>query len=69
MSEAALKQATYPELKALAQEIINGQSAEITEMERYLHEWYGEASTRDAADDAAHDGTILRCALGAVPSA
>ncbi len=51
MAEDALINAEHEELKTLAQEIIDGQSAEIEEMEGYLREWYDEASTRDAADD------------------
>lgn len=49
MAEDALINAAHAELKTLAQEIIDGQSAEIEEMERYLRDWYGEESTRDAA--------------------
>ncbi len=49
MAEDALINADHEELKTLAQEIINGQSAEIEEMEGYLREWYDEASTRGAA--------------------
>ncbi|MBA3519264.1 MAG: DUF305 domain-containing protein [Rhizobiales bacterium] len=49
MGEDALVNADHEELKTLAQEIIDGQSAEITEMERYLSDWYDEESTRDAA--------------------
>ena len=51
MAEDALANAEHEELKTLAQEIIDGQSAEIAEMEGYLQEWYDEASTRDAASD------------------
>ncbi len=51
MAEDALINADHEELKTLAQEIINGQSAEIEEMEGYLREWYDEASTRGAAGE------------------
>lgn len=51
MAEDALVNADHAELKTLAQEIIDGQSAEIKEMAGYLREWYGETSTRGAADD------------------
>ena len=51
MAEDALVNADHEELKTLAQEIIDGQSAEIEEMEGYLRDWYDQASTRDAADD------------------
>ncbi|PZS01910.1 MAG: hypothetical protein DLM69_04520 [Candidatus Chloroheliales bacterium] len=49
MSQDALKNAQHPELKTLAQSIISGQSAEITEMEGYLKTWYNEDSTRNLA--------------------
>lgn len=49
MGEDALDNAEHDELKRLAREIIDGQSAEIAEMERYLKAWYGEDSTRDLA--------------------
>lgn len=49
MAQDALKNAQHPELKTLAQQIVSGQSAEIVEMEGYLRNWYGEASTRDLA--------------------
>lgn len=51
MAEDAMTNAEHAELKTLAQEIIDGQSAEMTEMEGYLRGWYDEASTRGAADD------------------
>ncbi len=49
MSQDALTNAQHPELKTLAQSIISGQSAEITEMEGYLKSWYNESSTRNLA--------------------
>ncbi len=49
MAEDALRQAEHEDLKGLAREIVADQSAEITEMEGYLRDWYGEDSTRDAA--------------------
>ena len=49
MAQDALRNAQHAELKDLAQQIIVDQSAEITEMEGYLRNWYGEASTRDTA--------------------
>jgi len=49
MSRDALAQAQHPLLKGLARSIIRDQSAQITEMERYLMAWYGETSTRDLA--------------------
>jgi uncharacterized protein (DUF305 family) len=49
MAQDALLNAQHPELKTLAQSIISGQSAEITEMEGYLKTWYGEDSTRNLA--------------------
>ncbi|MBF6612456.1 MAG: DUF305 domain-containing protein [Chloroflexi bacterium] len=49
MAQDALKNAQRAELKTLAQQIVNDQSAEIKEMEGYLLTWYGEPSTRDTA--------------------
>jgi len=51
MAEDALKNGQHEELQGLARETIAGQSAEITEMEGYLREWYGDPSTRDVADN------------------
>ena len=51
MAEDALVRSDHDELKQLAREIIADQSAEITEMEGYLLDWYGAESTRDTADD------------------
>lgn len=61
MAEDALINAGHTGVKSLAQEIIDGQSAEITEMEGYLSDWYDEASTRDAAA-AMHD--MMRRVMG-----
>lgn len=49
MAEDALKRAEHLEIKNLARQIVADQSAEITEMEGYLRDWYGESSTRDTA--------------------
>lgn len=49
MANDALANAEHDELKGLAREIVADQSAEITEMEGYLRDWYGEGSTRDTA--------------------
>lgn len=51
MSEDALRNSEHQELMVLAQEIIDGQSAEITEMEGYLRGWYGEGAARGAVKD------------------
>lgn len=51
MAEDALVNAEHEDLKTLAQEITEGQSAEMTEMEGYLRDWYDEESTRDSASD------------------
>lgn len=51
MAEDALLNAEHEDLQTLAQEIIEGQSAEMTEMEGYLRDWYDEESTRDSASD------------------
>ncbi len=50
MAEDALDNAEHDELKGLARETIEGQSAEITDMEGYLRDWYGDDSTRDMAE-------------------
>jgi uncharacterized protein (DUF305 family) len=49
MGKDALDNAEHRELKGLARVIVAEQSAEIEEMERYLKDWYGDASTRDLA--------------------
>ncbi len=49
MSRAALQNADHAEIKALAQQIIDGQSAEIVEMQGYLQAWFGEAPPACAA--------------------
>jgi uncharacterized protein (DUF305 family) len=49
MGQDALENAEHNELKGLARVIVDEQSAEIEEMERYLKAWYGDASTRDLA--------------------
>lgn len=42
MANAALQQAQHTEIKALAQDIITTQTAEIAEMRAYLQQWYGQ---------------------------
>jgi uncharacterized protein (DUF305 family) len=42
MSEDAVKKAQHPELKQFAQNIINTQSKEITQMETWRKQWYGK---------------------------
>lgn len=54
MSKVALQQAEHEDLKGLAEQIIEGQSAEIEEMERYLQQWYGSTSDRDAFSGMHH---------------
>jgi uncharacterized protein (DUF305 family) len=41
MAEDALQQATHPEIRTLAEQIMTTQRAEITEMRQYLRDWYG----------------------------
>ena len=50
MGKDAVGNASHPELKRLAQEIVEGQTREIAEMEGYLERWYGGGSTRGAAE-------------------
>jgi uncharacterized protein (DUF305 family) len=49
MGQDALENAEHKELRGLARVIVDEQSAEIEEMEGYLKDWYGDASTRDLA--------------------
>lgn len=42
MAELALTRAEHPELKELAQTIIDTQSAEVDQMKEWYREWYGE---------------------------
>lgn len=41
-ANVALKQATHPELKQLARNIIASQQSEIEQMKQWRKEWYGE---------------------------
>jgi uncharacterized protein (DUF305 family) len=43
MAEMALKRAEYPELKKLAQNIIQDQEREIKEMKGWYQQWFGRA--------------------------
>lgn len=43
MAELALKKAQHPELKALAQSIIQDQDREIKEMKTWYQQWFGQA--------------------------
>lgn len=47
MAELALTRAEHPELKALAQRIIDTQSAEVEQMEEWYLDWYGEEVPAD----------------------
>jgi uncharacterized protein (DUF305 family) len=42
MANLALTRAAHPEIKALAEDIIKSQSAEITQMKQWYQEWFGE---------------------------
>lgn len=46
MGKDAVSNASHPELQRLAQEIIDGQSREIAEMEGYLTRWYADSIVR-----------------------
>jgi uncharacterized protein (DUF305 family) len=48
MGKDAVGNASHPELRRLSQEIVEGQTREIAEMEGYLERWYGGGSTRGA---------------------
>ena len=61
MAEDALRHVEHEELKDLARAIIADQSAEIEEMEGYLRDWYGAASTRHAAGPM---GEMMRSMMG-----
>lgn len=61
MAEGALVNAEHEAVRPLAQEIIEGQSAEITEMEGYLRDWYDDRSTRNAAGAM---GDMMRSMMG-----
>lgn len=43
MSQLLKAQAVHPELRALGDSIVAGQSAEIVQMQAWLKEWYGRA--------------------------
>jgi uncharacterized protein (DUF305 family) len=45
MAQVALQRATHPELKQLAQAIVDAQEQEIGEMEGWLTAWYGATPT------------------------
>lgn len=47
MAELALTRAEHPELKELAQRIIDAQSAEVEQMEEWYLDWYGEEVPAD----------------------
>src|SRR5439155_26830360 len=53
VAEDALRHAEHHELKGLAQEIVQGRSAEITEMEGYLLDWYGASLMPDEVEHEA----------------
>lgn len=42
MAEAALQYAEHPEIKAMAEAIISAQTAEITQMQQWHSDWYGQ---------------------------
>jgi uncharacterized protein (DUF305 family) len=43
MAKLALTKAQHPEIKQLAQDIIDSQSAEIDQMKQWYKDWYGKA--------------------------
>jgi uncharacterized protein (DUF305 family) len=78
MAQLELARGTHPELKAMAQQIISGQSQEITEMTNWLHDWYGltpaQAQAREPAGmqalttKMANAMTAMTTQLAAVPA-
>lgn len=48
MAQMALDKATHPEVKQLAQSIIDSQTAEIDTMSHWLRDWYGVQPPADA---------------------
>lgn len=47
MAKDALKNATHPELKAMAQQIINAQEKEIEQLKAWRNEWYEQPKKGD----------------------
>ncbi|HAT6349385.1 TPA: DUF305 domain-containing protein [Legionella pneumophila] len=47
MAKNALNNATHPELKAMAQQIINAQEKEIEQLKAWRNEWYGQPKKGD----------------------
>jgi uncharacterized protein (DUF305 family) len=47
MSKDALNNATHPELKAMAQQIINAQEKEIEQLKAWRNEWYEQPKKGD----------------------
>ena len=45
MAELALSRARRPEIKALAQRIIDSQSREITQMRQWYRQWFGTSGS------------------------
>jgi uncharacterized protein (DUF305 family) len=56
MSEIELRKGADPELKALAQQIIDGQTREIAQMREHLRDGRGAPAGAEHGDAAAHEG-------------
>jgi uncharacterized protein (DUF305 family) len=50
MAEIALERAEHPELRELAQEIIDAQSAEIGQLREWREQWFGSSDTPSMAE-------------------
>lgn len=48
-AQMALDQAVHPELQTIAQQIIDDQQEEISQLESWREEWYADAAIRPAA--------------------
>lgn len=58
MAQAALTHATHPELKDLAQRIVDGQQREITQMQGWLAAWYGATPAASQGAPVAEDVAV-----------
>ena len=64
MGEMAVEKAVHPELKAVAEDIVKSQSAEIKLMQRLLKRWYGVSVKPRMTHDDEMDMAELDAATG-----